>query len=302
LNTVLIFSAFIMGNRAFTRQEIILYLRDPSDRPISGAEVKYVRFGYGSEGAKVFDGRGGPFHSDEQGIVRVPSRRMRHETQMTVSKGGFREIEVTLGMQFSQKAKSRNYSLSTSETKAIAGGMVPASDPVIIPLFLSPLVDAPSTDTIRLDLNSKRDLPQNGSPRSLHLKTGKFAADLSGDLELEYFSATKTRFRDQRLRIGALNGVQLFLASQSEDLPSLQTHYEQLYRIAPQSGYQKEEIIMEPGSSKKPVVYVRGADGKLYGRLCLEVLGDAIDEVPRYYGTLDINPSGRNLEWVKMDD
>jgi hypothetical protein len=31
-------------------------------------------------------------------------------------------------------------------------------------------------------------------------------------------------------------------------------------------------------------------------------LGDGVDETPRYNGTLEINPSGRNLEWVKKND
>ena len=32
------------------------------------------------------------------------------------------------------------------------------------------------------------------------------------------------------------------------------------------------------------------------------ILLDGLDEVPRYNGTLVINPSGRNLEWVKKND
>ena len=161
---------------------------------------------------------------------------------------------------------------------------------------------APSSKVRHVSLYSKHDLSQTVRPKSLDLETGKFAADLSGDLELEYFSATRTRFRDQRLRIRGLNGVQLFLVSHNECLPTAHTLYEQLYRVAPESGYQQEVIIANPGNSPGPVVYVRAADGKLHGRLCLEALGDGVDETPRYSGTLEINPSGRNLEWVKKND
>lgn len=302
LNAGLMSIASSNGYRGVTKQEIILHLSDSFGRPISGAAVKYERFGYGSGGSEVFEASDSPLYSDEEGVVRVPSRRMRYKTQMMISKNGFREITVLLGTQVSESDKSRDYSLSTPETPAIATGTVLASDPLIIPLCLSRLADAPSSKVRHLGLYSKHDLPQTVRPKSLDLETGKFAADLSGDLELEYFSATKTRFRDQRLRIRGLNGVQLFLVSHNECLPTVHTLYEQLYRIAPQSGYQQEVIIANPGNSPGPVVYVRASDGKLHGRLCLEALGDGVNETPRYSGTLEINPSGRNLEWVKKND
>ena len=298
LNTALM---LIAGSIEVTVQVITLHLSDPSGRPIIDAEVRYERFGYGSGGSELFDASGGPFYSDNKGVVRIPSRRMRYKTLMMISKEGFREITVALDMQFSENDKSRNYSLSTPETPTIATGAVPASEPVLISLCLSPLSDTPSQAVIHFGLYSKRDMVDAIKPRSLDLETGKFASDLSGDIELEYFSATTTRFRDQRLRIRGLNGVQLFLVFHNECLPTMHTHYEQVYRIAPRSGYQQEIIIENPGDSPGRVVYIRGAGGKLHGRLCLEALGDGVDEIPRYSGTLEINPSGRNLEWVKKD-
>ena len=222
---------------------------------------------------------------------------------MTVSKEGFREITVTLDMQLAEHDRTRSYTLSTYETRVIATGTVPATDTPVIPLCLSPLSDAPTSKVVLFDLYSKHDLPETVTPKSLDLETGKFSGDLSGDIELEYFSASNTRYRDQRLRLHGLNGVQLYLVSHNECLPTTtHTLYEQLYRIAPQSGYGQEVMIANPGNSPGPVVYVRASDGKLHGRLCIEALGNAVDETPRYNGTLEINPSGRNLEWVKEND
>jgi hypothetical protein len=303
LNTALMFVAGSSGFSIATGQEIMLHLSDPAGRPVAGAAVRFERFGYGSSGAEVFDASGGPFHSDEEGVARIPSRRMRYKTRMTVSKEGFREITVTLDMQLAEHDRMRSYTVSTYETRAIATGAVPATDTPLIPLCLSPLSDAPTSKVVHLGLYSKHDLPETVTPKSLHLETGKFAGDLSGDIELEYFSASNTRYRDQRLRLRGLNGVQLYLVSRNECLPTTtHTLYEQLYRIAPQSGYGQEVIIANPGNSPGPVVYVHASDGKLHGRLCIEALGNAVDETPRYNGTLEINPSGRNLEWVKKND
>lgn len=302
MNTALIFVVGGNGLRIATGQVIMLHLSDPTGEPVAGAAVRFERFGYGSGGTEVFDASGGPFHSDKEGVVRVPSRRMRYKTRMTVNKAGFREITLMLDMQFAEHDLMRSYTVSTYETRAIAIGTVPATDAPVIPLCLSPLSDVTTSKVVLFELYSKHDLPETVTPKSLDLATGKFIGDLSGDIALEYFSASKTRYRDQRLRIRGLNGGQLFLVSHNECLPTAHTLYEKLYRVAPQSGYQQEIIIFNPGNSPVPVVYVRASDGKLHGRLCLQALGDGLVETPRYSGTLEINPSGRNLEWVKKND
>lgn len=302
LNAALMVPAGSSGYRATTGQEIILQLRDPSGRAVTGASVKYLRFGYGNGGEHVFDESGGPIFSDEQGVAKLPSRRMLYETKITVSKVGFRDVSVEIEMQFSEHDKTRRFVLSTHDTRAIASGSVPATDPVRFSLYLSPDSDAPSPEVRHFGLYSKNDLARELTPKSLDLETGRFTADLSGDLELEYFSATMTRYRDERLRVRGLNGVQLCLVSHNLSLSSPESPYTHLYRIAPESGYQPEIIIENPGNSPGPVVYLRASDGKLHGRLCLEALGDGVDETPRYNGTLEINPSGRNLEWVKKND
>lgn len=302
LNTALMAVATSSGYRGVTAQEILINLSDPSGSPVPGAAVKYERFGYGAGGSTVFDASGGPLYSDGEGVVRVPSRRMRYETRMRISKEGFREITVILGMQFSEHDKTRTFSISTVHTRAIASGVVPATDPVRLSLHLSPEADLPSPQVRHFGLYSKHDVQPDLPPKSLDLETGKFTADLTGDLGLEYYSATMNRFRDQRLRVRGLNGVQVCLVSRDLEISSPQSPYPHLYRIAPESGYQTEVIIENPGNSPGPCVYVRAADGKLHGRLCLEALGDGVNETPRYSGTLEINPSGRNLEWVKKSD
>jgi hypothetical protein len=303
LNSALIFMTGSSGFRIATGQEIMLRLSDPAGKPVAGAEVRFERFRYGHGGAESFEASGGPFRSDSEGVARVPSRRMRYKTRMTVHKEGFREITVTLHMQLAEHDRMRAYTVSTYETPAIATGTVLATDTPVIPISLSPLSDAPTSKVVRFSLFSKHDLQETITPKSLELKTGKFADDLSGDIELEYFSASMTRYRDQKLRLRGLNGVQLFLASHNERFPTAtHTLYEQLYQIAPQSGYEHEVIIDNPGNSPGPVVYVRALDGKLHGRLCIEVLGNGVDETPRYSGTLVINPSGRMLEWGKQSD
>ena len=296
LNSASMLVAASNGYRGATKQEIVIHLRHPSGTPLSGVAVKYERYGYGAGGHDVFDGSGGPVYSNQAGIVTVPSRRMRYETRVTISKQGFREVTLVIPMQLSEHDKTRRFVLSTYDTRAIASGSVPATDPVHLSLYLSPVSDSPSPELRRLDLYSQRDLSREVLPKSLGLQTGKFTADLSGDLELEFFSATKTRFRDRRLRIRGLNGVQVCLADPHRSGTTSEPSYEDLYRFAPLEGYEEEVLIENPGDSPGPAVYVRAADGRLHGCLHIKALGDGLNEVPRYRGTLLINPYGRHLE------
>lgn len=295
LNAALIAVASSRGSRAVTGDAIIIELRDPSGKAVTEASLKYLRYGYGSGGAEVFDESGGPIFSDEAGVVQVPSRRMRYKTVMTISKRGFRDVSLTVGMQFSKSDKTRTVLLSTVENRASAWGSVETSEPVRLKLYLSPVADAPSPEARHFSLHSKQDVPSDVVPKSLDLTTGKFRTDLSGDLGLDYFSATGTRFSDQRLRIRGLNGAQVILVENGDSRMISDLSYEETYGFAPQEGYQNEVLIERPGNSGGPAVYIRAADGRTHGRLHLEALGDGMDETPRYFGTLVINPSGRNF-------
>jgi hypothetical protein len=301
LNSALMFVVGSSGYHEVTRQDIIVHLSDPSGRPISGTSVEFEIYALNQSQTSSLVSRGIRY-SDNDGVARIPTRDVGLETRMKIFKGGCRQIELEIKAETSKQSKTRDFVLSTYETPAIHSGTLPSTEPFLVALALPSDLDAPSSKVRHVSLYSKHDLSQTVRPKSLDLETGKFAADLSGDLELEYFSAKRTRFRDQQLRIRGLNGVELFLASHNECLPTAHTLYEQLYRVAPQSGYRQEVIISNPGNSPGPVVYIRASDGKLHGRLCLEALGDGVDETPRYNGTLEINPSGRNLEWVKKND
>lgn len=298
VNTALMFVASSQGYREATGQMILIHLRDPSGAPVAGAAVRYDRYGYGAGGRDVFDGSGGPLYSNEMGLVEVPSRRGRYETNMKISKNGFRDITVKVDMQLSDRDETRSVVISTYESRVIASGAIPAAEPLHLPLYLSPSADAPASEVRQLSLYSKSDLPHEIKPQSLDLETGKFTADLTGDLQLEYFSETMTRFRDRRLRIRGLNGAQVFLVEYHKPRTLSQLSYEDTYRFAPKEGYQTEIVIKNPGSSAGSAVFVRDADGRMHGILNIVALGDALDEVPRYSGSLLINPSGRHLEYV----
>ena len=298
VNTALMFVASSQGYREATSQQIIIRLRDPSGAPVAGAAVRYDRYGYGAEGKDVFDGGGGPLYSDETGLVKVPSRRGRYETNMKISKNGFRDITVKMDMQLSDLDQTRSIVIATYESRAVASGAIPATEPLHLPLYLSPTSDAPSSAVTQLSLYSKNDLPREIKPQSFDLETGKFTSDLSGDLQLEHFSATQTRFSDERLRIRGLKGAQIFLVEHPKHQMISELSYEDAYRFAPNEGYQTEIVIKNPGDSPGPAVFVRAGDGRMHGLLNIEALGGAMDEVPRYSGTLLINPSGRHLEYA----
>lgn len=298
VNTALMFVVCKQGYSEATSQQIIVQLRDPSGKPVAGAAVRYDRYGYGAEGKHVFDGCGGPIYSDETGLVKVPSRRGRYETNMKISKNGFRDITVKMDMQLSEFDQTRGIVISTYESRAVASGAIPAIESLHLPLYLSPTSDVPSSEVQRFSPRSRSDLSRDTKPQSLDLETGKFTSDLSGDLQLEYFSETMTRFRDQRLRIRGLKGTLVFLVEHPKHQMISDLSYEGSYRFAPNEGYQTEIVIKNPGDSPGPAVYVRAADGRMHGLLNINALGDAIDEVPRYSGTLLINPSGRHLEYA----
>jgi hypothetical protein len=96
--------------RQVTQQDIVLHIFDKDGHPVPGARVQYQRYGYGSGGSTVFDDEGGPIFSDNSGAVIIPSRQMRYETRATISKPEYREILLTLEMQFSQHDRKRGNS------------------------------------------------------------------------------------------------------------------------------------------------------------------------------------------------
>lgn len=281
-------------HRHVTRQEIVLHILDRDGKPVPGASVHYQRFGYGSEGSTVFDAEGGPILSDSSGVAIIPSRQMRYETRATISKQGYRDVLFTLKMQFSQYDKKRNVVLSTPETKAIAQGSVPATNPVKVTVYLPPVSDTRDPTTKHIAMYSRRDVGKQPA-RFLNLTTGKFSMDQPSDLKLELSPAIGGAFSNRRLRVIGLKGTEVQMLPSEAKFDGVSSTYEQLYRIAPTHGYQSEITLEGESYANGYVVYVRSADRKLHGRLHLDAQGDLNGQDARYSGDLFINSSGSRL-------
>lgn len=281
-------------DRHVTRQNIVLHILDRDGHPVPGASVRYERYGYGSGGITVFDDAGGPFLSASSGLVIIPSRQMRYETRATISKPEYRDLLFTLEMQFSPYDEKRNVVLSTRETKAIAHGHVPATNPVEVTVYLPPASDTRDPMTKRIGLYSKRDVGEQ-SAKYLDLSTGKFTVNQPTDLKLELSPAIGGDFSNRRFRIIGLNGFELLMLPSKSTFDCVSSTYEQMFRIAPAHGYQGEITLEGESYRNGHVIYVRTADRKLHGRLHLDAQGDLSGQDARYSGDLFINSSGSRL-------
>jgi len=221
---------------------------------------------------------------------------MRFETRATISKLGFRDLLFTLDMQFGEHDKQRDMVLSTRETRAIAHGSVPATDPVKFTVYLPPVSDAPDPLTKRIGLNSKRDVGDKPA-RFLDLATGKFSTDQPSDLKLELSPAINGDFSNRRFRITGMGGVKLLFVHSEANFDDQLSPYDQVFRMAPETGY-RDEIVLEGKDYKSTtLIYIRSANRRLHARLNLEALGDITGQLARYYGELFVNLGGsRRLE------
>jgi hypothetical protein len=292
------------SNRQATRQDIFLHVLDSNGRPISGASIQYTRYGYGPGGENVFDAKGGPILSDENGIAKIPSRKMRYETECTITKSGFRDVRITLGMQFSEWDKDRDVRISTSETEDIAWAHIPTTDPVTFSIYLSPQSDAPDPlhPVKRMELEA--DIGQGSQAKHvLNLETGKFSNGPEGDLRFDLFSEmVDDQFQKERtrLRITGVNGSKVLQVPPEVSLSGTLSPYEHIFRIAPQTGYQDETVIQNPGSSPGPMIYVSARDGHIYARARVDVYGSANNAKAGCSVELFVNPTGsRQLEFPK---
>lgn len=281
-------------DRHVTRQDIVLHILDRDGHPVAGASVRYQRYGYGSGGSTVFDDEGGPILSDSSGVVIIPSRQMRYETRVTIFKPEYRDLLLTLEMQFNKNDKKRKVVISTRETKGVAGWNVPATNPVEVTVYLPPASDARDSMTKRIGLYSKRDVGEQ-SAKYLDLSTGKFTVDQSADLKLELSLAIGGDFSNRRLRIIGLNGFELLMLPSKTTFDGVSSTYEQIFRIAPTHGYQSEITLEGESYRNGHIIYFRTTDRKLHGRLHLDAQGDLSGQDARYSGDLFINSSGSRL-------
>ncbi len=301
-NTAAVTYATRHSERQATRQEMFLQVLDSSGKPLSGASVRYTRYGYGPGGSDVFDGEGGPIFSDNNGIAKIPSRRMRYETKGTITKPGFREVRFDVGMQFNESDQSRDVWISTPETEHIAFGSIQTAELVTLSIYLPPQSDAPDPLHPVKRMQVQADIGQgNQATHVLNLETGKFSNGPEGDLRIDLFSEMEDgRYIRNRLRITGVNGAKVFQVPPTVCLSGALSSYEHIFKVAPQNGYQDEIVIQNPGSLPGPMIYVSARDGHLYARMSVDVYGRANEPRARCEVKLFLNPTGnRQLEYPK---
>lgn len=299
VNTAAVSYATWQGNRQATSQEIFLHILDSSGKPLSGASVRYARYGYGPGGKDVFDAEGGPIVSGEDGIAVIPSRRMRYETKGTISKPGFRDVLFTVDMQYSEWDKDRGVTVSTRETNNIAHGRIPTVEPVTFSINLPPQNDAPDRLHPVKHMEAESDIGQG--PQAAHifnLETGKFSNDPAGDLRFDvFFERDDGGYERARLRISGINGARVLQVPPEISLSASLSPYEHIFRIAPQSGYGDEAVIQRPSDSPEPTIYVAARDGRLYARMTVYAAGRSFEAKAQCRVQLFLNPTGgRQLE------
>jgi hypothetical protein len=267
-NTCVVSYVTLAANRRATHQGIILQVLDSQGRPLPGASVRYARYGYGPGGREAFDAAGGPLTSGPDGLVVIPSRRMRYATKGTINKPGFRDVLFTVEMQFSKWDHDRGVTISTSETKDIARGRIPASDPVTLSIYVPPLTDAPrSSDPVKRR-EARSDIGRHpDAARFLNVETGEFSTAPATDLRFDVFFVKDGRHERPRLRITGLNGARLLHVPPSVSFSGSLSPYEHVFRIAPEGGYQDEVVIEDPSSSPGPMIYVAARGGRFYARM-----------------------------------
>lgn len=300
LNTGAISIVTPQANLQATRQDIVLRILDSGGKPISGASINYERYSYGSGGTDVFDLKGGPLISGENGVVTIPSRRMRYKTRGTITKPGFRDVLFTVEMQFSQWDKDRGVKVSTRETGDIARGRIPTAEPVSLSIYLPPLSDAPDPLHPLKQLTAVTDIGRsNEAARFFNIETGKFNKD-AGDLRFDLFFEKDRRdgnYEVARLRVTGLNGTQVLQSPPDVSLSESLSPYAQVFRIAPESGYHDEIILQDSGSLSGPTVYLKVHGGQIYGRMNVEAWGKSDRMKASCKVWLFLNPTGqRQLE------
>ena len=284
------------ANRQATRQDIVLRIIDPTGKPVPAASVRFERYGYGPGGTDVFDARGGPLLSGVDGVVTVPSRRMRYETRGTISKPGFRGIDFTVEMQYSEWDTNRGVTISTPETPNIARGHIPTAEPVTLSIYLPPVSDVPNPAQPIKRLEANSDIGQGSSAaRFFNIETGKFSNDATGDLRFDIFFEMDGQYERPRLRITGLNEAQVLQVAPNVSFTGNLSDYEHVFRIAPQSGYQNETVVLQPGSSPGPMIYIKARGGKMFARMTVDASGRRNEKEARCRVHLYLNPAGSRL-------
>ena len=296
-NTVAVSFATQQSNLHATRQEITLHVLDSGGKPLPGASVRFTRYGYGPQGTHVYDGRGGPIVSGDDGIVKIPSRRMRYETKGTITKTGFRDVLFDIDMQFSKWDQNRTVRISTPETQNIAWADIPTTEPVTLSIYLPQQIDAPD----RLHPIKPVDVSANigqgqKAAHILNLETGKFGEGPEGDIRFDlFFEIENGQHERPRLRITGVNGAKVLQVPPHVSLSGSLSPFEHVFRIASQTGYQEDTVIARPGDSPGPMIYVSARNGHLFARFTVDAWGRSKEAKAPCRVKLFVNSTGGRL-------
>ncbi|MHA3773980.1 hypothetical protein ACXR0O_20810 [Verrucomicrobiota bacterium sgz303538] len=280
-------------NYISSRQNIAVHIIDRNGKPVPGASVHWTRYSYGPGGKNVFDGDGGPLVSGEDGIVTLPSRRMRYEMKGIVSKTGFRDVLFTVGMQFNKWGNSRDLIISTQATPNIARARIPTTEPIAFSVYLPPTSDAPQP--LR-SLRPERKL--SGTERLqtfLNVESGQFADTPSdSDVEFEIFFEKEGQYERTRLRMTGINGTELQVIPYEVSLTGKLSPYENVFLVAPETGYTNTALV-PVDHSPGPQIYLRVRNGKFFARAEVDAYGRADEHSANLYVQLFINAAGSRL-------
>jgi hypothetical protein len=100
----------------------------------------------------------------------------------------------------------------------------------------------------------------------LNVETGRFSADPAGDLYFCVYpeKSTVNSLLQAQVLIKGINGAKIFQGQPDLSLTGNLTSFEQIFRIAPQNGYQDEIVV------KSRTIYVSAHNGNLFVRMTIE--------------------------------
>jgi len=297
LNTVAIVIAVSKTDYQASKQEFEVHILDFNGQPISGATLKYERFGYGAGGKDVPEGTGVPVVSDAQGIARPHMKRMRHELKGVIEHQQYRQVHFTLGMQYSKWDTTRHFSLGTQETPTILHGSVSAKEPVSIYIYLPPASTKPDRSQIKKQETSTKLAVDSEARSSLNIQTGSFGDPPEGDLRFELYFEAVEQYERARLRIHGANRTGLLMLPTNLSFSEPIQSPERLYEIAPKDGYSDQITIMEPGNLPGPRIFVSARDGAMFSMFTVDLYDNRKEKTGRCQVKLVKNQAGgRDLE------
>lgn len=235
-----------------TSREVVIRFIDSKGEAIPGVEIA--------------DSGGGTRVSREAGkfIKRVRDGR---DLEISARKPGFEEVKIKVSAQFSKWQTERDVTVEM-RGRVSANSWVPASDPVEFMVYLAKPSEIEGETDLR-ELSTK--FPTEGGKRNLDLAGDRFTDSQEADIRFEFFAEKDEQgYLRSRLRLIAMNGAGVLQVPYFIRLVDPPASFEKAMKIAPAKGYEESTVLMEPGSSPGPMIYVRARDGKTYARLAVD--------------------------------